>query len=150
VKWFKPTNLHKSPGSQCPATSVAVSNVSGGVNINSGETRVGGDVVGRDRLDQSTHGDTYHIHIGHADNLGLGVGAGAWLARSAVPLRLNAPRCIPTRSGTRELALIEERQSGVCAGRRGALATHQRETAATERMPSWKRSEHGIGRRQHA
>lgn len=49
---------------------------SGGLNVNSNETHIGGDLTGRDKLvDESTHGDIYNIHIEHAENLAIGRGA---------------------------------------------------------------------------
>jgi hypothetical protein len=59
-------------GSKPPVspTAAAASNVSGGVNLNSGTTDIGGDVTGRDKSVT-----TYNVLINHADNLTIGRGS---------------------------------------------------------------------------
>lgn len=61
--------------SEAEPDASATSSRSGGVNVDSDTTDIGGDVTGRDKIvDQSTHGDVYNIHIEHAENVAIGRG----------------------------------------------------------------------------
>ena len=69
MEWFNQPILNKSPEVSVPTTASSVSNVSGGVNINSGETHVGGDMTGRDKI-VSAGGHIIHAEAGATVNIG--------------------------------------------------------------------------------